>query len=235
MCHYNETYPDKRFVLDAWPTVRSMQELNNDFGECGPGSFSMSLTTPCSPTYSILHSFMATLPLSDIKALAITGPGGVPFWSYFTRLRGVTDLSVAFLRPALSLVEAFAAPVLPDNDPEQEPTFLFPGLASLTLTAAKWNKCINTTGEENSTDGGRTLARHLQDALLRRCSQGMPLRKLCVPRGWKGITRSDMEELESSGAADVVEVVEWGDLEDSVYATQIQQFETGVYGEPDML
>ena len=159
-----------RLAMDAWPTVRTIADLNNDFSVSRrQGSLSVMFCSLPSLIPSIPQPFVSTFPLSDVEAPAIIGLGDMSFWSHLARLRCVTDLSVAFLRPTLSFIQTFASPVRPDDDPEREPTALFPGLQSLTVTAA-------AQGDDDDSNNGRTLAKHLRTPF---CS-GTARTSLCV-------------------------------------------------------
>ena len=149
------------FVVDTWPTVRTVAELNNDF-KPGPGSLSVSFGAWSPLAFrvpAIVRPFMSSFPLADVQALAVVGPGQAPFWSQLTGLRGVTDLSVAILLPTLKFAQVFASEpsVLPGDDPEQKSAVLFPDLRTLTVTAS---------GETDKGNNGRALVKRLQDALL---------------------------------------------------------------------
>lgn len=241
---YHHGFAEAHFAMEAWPTVRSVDDLNNDFtGLWKPGTLSITFCNFPELIPDILHAFASTFPLSDVQALAIVGVGDTTFhtfWPDLTRLRSVTDFSIAFARPTLCFLQNAAAPVHPPNDLQRDPAILFPELQTLTVLAARWGRHYFPSEQRDEEEGeregrhdsdsedSRTLAPQLRDALLQRKGQGSPVRKLRVPWAIDGIPRGDLEELKALGAVDIVEYHE--SEENLVYAAQIEALEKGWYG-----
>lgn len=195
-------------MLEAWPTLRTVQELNNLWDIREPGRVELALHVR--PPHTVLGAGLAALPLEQVQVLAVVGLSHELQWTHFAPCTAVTELSVSYTRTAVTLATALAQPL-------ESGGLLFPVLRRVTVAGAHWDRRFDAAGEEDGGAEGRTLAERLQAAFWQRREMGAPVHVLCVPWG-ENIDGEPTANLEASGA---VTALEWHEgVDDPAYEPQ---------------